>query len=261
MITTSKIQSLKRKSNEPAESIVLRRFVDERKNYFIVKRAFDIFLSFLITILILSWLFPIIAFLIKLESRGPIFFIQRRVGRGGRTFSCFKFRTMMVNAEANVRQAQVNDSRITRVGRFLRVSNLDEFPQFFNVLLGHMSIVGPRPHMHADCTKFSSVVSSYKFRNMVKPGITGLAQVKGYRGPTKDFSSIFRRYQFDAFYVRNANFWLDLRIIRKTAGQTFTALFDRLIPNTSANPSGYRKWVANFRSFIGSLVIMLIYPL
>ena len=132
---------------------------------------------------------------------------------------------MIVNHEANSKQAQENYSRITRIGSFLRKSNLDEFPQFLNVLIGNMSIVGPRPHMHVDCNKFSSVVPGYKFRNFVKPGITGLAQVKGLRGPTKDFESIFHRYQFDAFYVRNANIWLDLRIIRQTAVQTLGTLF------------------------------------
>ncbi len=140
---------------------------------------------------------------------------------------------MVVNEQANTRQASENDARITRVGNFLRKSNLDEFPQFFNVLLGQMSVVGPRPHMHADCYNFSSVIANYKFRNMVKPGITGLAQVKGYRGLTKNFESIFHRYQFDAFYIRNANFWLDMRIVRKTAGQTLDLLFSVLLNQES----------------------------
>lgn len=226
IVTIAKIQSFEQRRN--AEKEPLRRFIDERKNYFFFKRVFDLSVSFLVTVFILSWLFPIIAILIKLESRGPVFFVQRRVGRGGRAFACFKFRTMVVNSEANTRQARENDARITRVGMFLRKSNLDEFPQFINVLLGHMSIVGPRPHMHADCNKFSKTVTGYKFRNLVKPGITGLAQVKGYRGPTKNFESIFHRYQFDAFYVRNANFWLDMRIIRKTAAQTIKSLFLKL---------------------------------
>ncbi len=124
---------------------------------------------------------------------------------------------MYINRDADVRQATDDDPRITRIGRFLRVTGLDEFPQFFNVLMGQMSIVGPRPHMYADCNKFANAINGYKFRNLVKPGITGLAQIKGYRGPTKDFESIFHRYQFDAFYVRNANFWLDIRIVRKPA--------------------------------------------
>lgn len=127
---------------------------------------------------------------------------------------------MVVNKYANSKQASENDIRITRIGKFLRKSNLDEFPQFLNVFIGQMSIVGPRPHMIADCNNFSKVISAYKFRNMVKPGITGLAQVNGYRGVTKDFDSIFGRYQYDAFYIRNANFRLDFSIISKTILQT-----------------------------------------
>jgi putative colanic acid biosynthesis UDP-glucose lipid carrier transferase len=156
---------------------------------------------------------------------------------------------MVVNSEANMAQAEKNDSRITRIGAFLRRSNLDEFPQFLNVLIGHMSIVGPRPHMHEDCHKFSRIVPGYKFRNMVKPGITGLAQVKGLRGPTKDFESIFHRYQFDAFYIRNASFGLDIRIVRQTAIQTLTALFSRALAS-SRNLPVYRKWAMSFRNLI-----------
>jgi putative colanic acid biosynthesis UDP-glucose lipid carrier transferase len=158
---------------------------------------------------------------------------------------------MVVNEFANIEQASENDSRITRVGRFLRRTNLDEFPQFFNVLLGHMSIVGPRPHMHADCNTFSTAVSGYKFRNVVRPGITGLAQVKGYRGPTKDFKSIFHRYQFDAFYVRNASFWLDMRIIRKTAAQTLRGIFSGIFQaagGASGNSKPSKEWAPSIES-------------
>ncbi|MHA4847422.1 sugar transferase [Flavitalea antarctica] len=231
-------------------SAPVRQYVDSKKRFYIQKRLFDIFVSLFVSVFILSWLFPLIALLICLESRGPVLFIQRRVGMGGRTFKCLKFRTMVMNNEANSRQAQVNDRRITRIGHFLRVSNLDEFPQFFNVLAGQMSVVGPRPHMHADCTRFSSVVAGYKFRNMVKPGITGLAQVKGYRGPTRDFASVFHRYQFDAFYIRNANFGLDMRIIRKTAGQTVIALVNKLGGNSRPVLSGNRRWVMAIRSLL-----------
>ncbi|GGB06252.1 hypothetical protein GCM10011511_32080 [Puia dinghuensis] len=136
---------------------------------------------------------------------------------------------MYVNAEANTKQATDDDPRITRMGRFLRKSNLDELPQFLNVLVGQMSIVGPRPHMYKDCASFSRVVDSYKLRNLMKPGITGLAQVKGYRGPAQSFDKIFRRYQWDAFYVRNANFWLDLRIVHFTAMQTFSYILSKFI--------------------------------
>lgn len=231
MITTfSKIQSFETRVGH-VSTINLRSYLAQKRNYFFFKRLFDLFFSFFVIIAVLSWLLPIIALLIKLDSSGPVFFVQRRVGRWGRTFKCFKFRTMVVNELANSKQAVENDYRITRVGSFLRRSNLDEFPQFFNVLLGQMSIVGPRPHMHTDCNSFSSVIDNYKFRNTVKPGITGLAQVKGYRGPTKSFKDVFHRYQFDAFYVRNANFWLDIRIVRKTAAQTFKTILAKFLPN------------------------------
>jgi len=144
---------------------------------------------------------------------------------------------MVVNNEANSKQAEVDDYRITRIGHFLRNSSLDELPQFLNVLAGHMSVVGPRPHMHADCIRFSFLVSGYKFRNFVKPGITGLAQVKGFRGPTLDFGSVFHRYQYDAFYIRNCNFWLDMRIIRKTAFQSVIFVFSRLTKRNVNQPT------------------------
>ncbi|MDR3712748.1 MAG: sugar transferase [Puia sp.] len=200
--------------------IILRKNETERFWYLLLKRSFDVLISSLITLLVLSWLMPLLAIIIRLDSKGGVFFIQHRVGYRGRSFPCLKLRTMYVNAEAHSRQAVENDVRITRVGNFLRKSNLDELPQFINVLLGHMSIVGPRPHMHKDCTTFSAMVATYEFRHLMRPGITGLAQVKGYRGPAQHFESIFRRYQWDAFYIRNAGFWLDLRIIYRTGIQT-----------------------------------------
>lgn len=212
------------------EKVSLRHYVDEKSSYFFFKRLFDITFSLLVIVGILSWLIPVVGLLILLDSKGGIFFIQRRVGKGGKIFGCIKFRTMMSNAEANEVQAKPDDKRITRVGKFLRFTNLDEFPQFLNVVTGHMSIVGPRPHMIKDCNKFAKVVSGYKFRNMVKPGITGLSQVKGYRGPAKEFATIFRRFEYDAFYVRNAGFGLDLRIIRQTTGQVAYALLRRRMP-------------------------------
>ncbi|HUR10956.1 MAG TPA: sugar transferase [Flavitalea sp.] len=228
-------------------NVQLRTFVDKRQHFFGIKRTVDIILSSIIVLFILSWLFPLIALLIKMDSAGPVFFIQRRVGRGGRTFRCLKFRTMIVNGEANDSQAEENDARITRIGSFLRKSNLDEFPQFLNVLTGNMSIVGPRPHMHSDCDKFSQVIPGYKFRNMVKPGITGLAQIKGYRGPTKDFESMFRRYQYDSYYIRNANIWLDMRIVRQTAYQTIYLLWLRLITKENEVRARFKKLASTFR--------------
>lgn len=250
IIPSTPVQSFARKTGFNADTVALRSYVVEKRRYFMFKRVFDIILSSLVIIFIISWLFPIIALLIKLDSNGPVFFIQRRVGRWGKSFKCLKFRTMVVNEHANTRQASDNDNRITRVGNFLRKSNLDEFPQFFNVLLGQMSVVGPRPHMHADCNKFSSVIANYKFRNMVKPGITGLAQVKGYRGPTKNFESIFHRYQFDAFYIRNANFWLDMRIVRKTAAQTINTLFSRIFKSgeDTAVQTSAKQWTPSVKN-------------
>jgi putative colanic acid biosynthesis UDP-glucose lipid carrier transferase len=198
---------------------IIRSFVASKRNYLFFKRAFDLVFSFLAIVLILSWLTPIIALLIKLDSKGPVFFRQRRVGMGGRFFTCIKFRTMVNNEEADQRQAMEDDERITRIGRLLRRINIDELPQFLNVLVGQMSIVGPRPHMLADCIRFSFVISSYQFRNLVRPGITGLAQVNGYHGATPDYESIIIRYYWDAQYVRKAGLWLDIKIIAATITQ------------------------------------------
>lgn len=231
MVGASKVREkdVKKRIRIDANNINLRDYIDSRHRYLYAKRIFDMAVAGLVIVFIFSWLFPILWLLIKLDSRGPVFFVQRRVGFLGRSFPCLKFRTMYDNPEANTKQATENDPRITRVGRFLRHSNLDELPQFLNVLAGHMSIVGPRPHMYQDCNNFSQVVDAYKFRNLMKPGITGLAQVKGYRGPAKSFDKIFRRYQWDAFYIRNASFWLDMRIVHRTAMQTLSYIFSKFI--------------------------------
>jgi len=242
--TGTKEVYFEKKIDTSTKQFTLREYIDKRHRYLFVKRVLDVSVSVLVVLFIFSWLFPILFLLIRLDSKGPMFFIQKRVGFLGRSFSCLKFRTMVVNSSANTLQASENDPRITRVGRFLRKSNLDELPQFLNVLFGDMSIVGPRPHMHQDCISFSKVVETYKFRHLTRPGITGLAQVKGYRGPAHDFERIFRRYQWDAFYVRNANFWLDLRIIRKTAGQTISYIFNKLFALNEEQPvpSEKNKW-------------------
>lgn len=203
------------------KEIPLRTYVDEKKGYFFFKRAFDIVISSLFIGFVLSWVLPLLALLIKLDSKGPVFFLQKRTGKGGKPFTCYKLRTMILNREADLWPALENDSRITRVGRVLRKYNLDELPQFFNSLSGSMSIVGPRPHMIFDCNRFSFEVPGYKFRNMVRPGITGLAQVKGFHGPAVDVRDISLRYGWDAFYVRNAAFLLDIRIVRRTVGMLF----------------------------------------
>lgn len=204
------------KDCEEGQQIEIRRHQYAKRNYFIVKRGMDVMTALLISLLVFPWLFPIIIILIKLDSQGPSFFKQKRVGFLGETFWCYKFRTMYVNDAADIRQAIKNDPRVTRIGKFLRNTGLDELPQFINVFLGHMSIVGPRPHMLKDSEEFAEVVADYKFRNLVRPGITGMSQVRGYRGPATTFQSIFRRYQWDAYYVRNVNFFLDMRIIAET---------------------------------------------
>jgi putative colanic acid biosynthesis UDP-glucose lipid carrier transferase len=202
----------------PIKKAPLRAPLELKRRYFFFKRSFDLFFSLIVIAGMLSWLLPVMALLIRLDSRGPVFFLQKRIGRGGKKFTCFKLRTMIVNAEADERQASEDDPRITRIGRLLRRTHLDELPQFLNVFFGSMSLVGPRPYMPLDCRNFSVMVPGHSYRNFVKPGITGLAQVKGLHGPgpVLDFKTIFWRYQWDAFYVRNAGFLLDLRVIRQT---------------------------------------------
>lgn len=199
----------------------LKDAVDNRNRTFLfVKRAIDLSVSLIITVAILSWLLPVLAILIKLDSRGPVFFRQKRTGYRGRTFDCFKLRTMKVNPEAHDLQAALNDPRITRMGRFLRSSNLDELPQFINVLLGDMSIVGPRPHMLSDSCYFAELFPGYYNRYLVKPGITGLAQINGFRGPTPNVRSVYKRLQWDLYYVEHATTGMDVRIIILTALET-----------------------------------------
>jgi len=198
------------------EIVLLKQYSKPKKSYTVVKRGFDIVFSLLFIVGVLSWMVPVVAILILIDSKGPVFFVQRRIGRNGRIFSCLKFRTMIVNDEAHEKQAEENDYRITKLGKLLRETNIDEFPQFINILIGDMSIIGPRPHMLSDCTRFSFVIPSYQFRTLVRPGITGLAQVKGHHGPTLNYESIFMRYHWDAEYVRHAGFWLDLKILFRT---------------------------------------------
>jgi len=204
------------KNWEDLRQLTIRQYLVSKRTYLVYKRGMDIFTSLLVALLVYPWLFPIIIFLIKMDSKGPVFFKQKRVGFLGKTFWCYKFRTMYVNDAADTRQASYDDPRVTRIGKFMRNTCLDELPQFINVFLGHMSIVGPRPHMLKDSHEFATVVANYKFRNLMKPGITGMSQVRGCRGPASTFQSIFRRYQWDAYYVRNISLGLDLRIMVET---------------------------------------------
>lgn len=182
----------------------------------VIKRAFDIAFSLTVIVLLLSWLLPLLALLIKLNSRGPVFFRQVRSGIDNKQFHCLKLRTMYVNKDSNSLLARRGDSRITPIGAFLRKTSLDELPQFFNVLFGQMSIVGPRPHMLKADEEYAMVAEKYKVRHFVKPGITGLSQVRGYRGDTTEAYQIRGRVRLDIFYLENWTFWMDLKIIYYT---------------------------------------------
>jgi putative colanic acid biosynthesis UDP-glucose lipid carrier transferase len=181
-----------------------------------IKRVFDLFFSLIIILGVLSWLTPLLAILISLESRGPLFFFQKRTGLDNREFYCYKFRSMAVNENADRQQASKYDMRITRIGKFLRKTSIDELPQFYNVFLGTMSVVGPRPHMVKHTDEYAGKVDKYMVRHFVKPGITGLAQVRGYRGEIERESDIQNRIKFDVFYIENWSFLLDVKIIVQT---------------------------------------------
>jgi len=178
-----------------------------------IKRFFDIVFSLFIIIFIFSWLFPILSIIIKLESKGPVFFTQIRSGRDNNPFKCYKFRSMRVNSDADHMQATRNDNRITKSGAILRRTSLDELPQFFNVLIGNMTVVGPRPHMIKHTKQYSQLIDRFMVRHFLKPGITGWAQIKGLRGETKTVDAMLKRVEADVWYLENWSFLLDLKII------------------------------------------------
>ncbi|MBU2995968.1 exopolysaccharide biosynthesis polyprenyl glycosylphosphotransferase [Cellulophaga baltica] len=182
----------------------------------VLKRFFDIIFSIFVIIGLLSWLTPIIALIIRLESKGPIFFRQLRNGIDNKEFYCYKFRSMGLDNGGDRFQTVKNDMRVTKVGKFIRRTSIDELPQFYNVLFGNMSVVGPRPHMLKLSLEYEAIVDKYMLRQFVKPGITGLAQVRGYRGEIEEDSDIINRVKFDIFYVENWSLILDLKIILQT---------------------------------------------
>ena len=188
----------------------------------LLKRLFDITFSIIVIVFILSWLFPVVAILIKLSSKGPVLFKQKRSGINNQNFNCLKFRSMKLNNDSDVLQSTEGDSRITKIGRFLRRSSLDEMPQFFNVLIGEMSIVGPRPHMIKHTEEYSQLINKYMVRHFVKPGITGLAQIKGFRGETKNPKLMENRIRMDMLYVESWTMALDFWIILRTVFTLFT---------------------------------------
>ncbi|MEP6673930.1 MAG: sugar transferase [Ferruginibacter sp.] len=186
-----------------------------------IKRTTDLIIAVLVIIFLLSWITPLMAILIKLTSRGPVFFLQKRNKRKGDLFTCIKFRSMFVNSDADILPAGKHDKRITRLGKFLRNHYLDELPQFFNVLIGDMSVVGPRPHMVSDNLKYEEQVNYYGYRHSVKPGITGLAQVMGYVGAADNIDKMRERVNMDIFYLRHWSFKLDITILLRTFGRSF----------------------------------------
>lgn len=189
--------------------------IEEPFNKFI-KRSFDIILSIIIIVGVLSWLTPILAIFIMLESKGPVFFKQRRNGLDYKEFYCYKFRSMRPNPEAHLHQIRKNDPRVTRVGKVIRKTSIDELPQFINVLKGEMSVVGPRPHMVSHTHMYAKRIDKFMVRHFIKPGITGLAQVSGYRGEVEDDNHIINRVKYDIFYLENWSLFLDIKIVFQT---------------------------------------------
>ena len=191
---------------EPLQSLTNRIF----------KRAFDFITSLLTIVFIFSWLFPIIALIIKLTSKGPVFFVQERTGKDGESFKCFKFRSMVVNTKSDQQQATRNDARVTPFGAFMRRTSIDELPQIFNVLLNQMSLVGPRPHMLKHTDEYRLLVDKFMVRHFAKPGVTGWAQTNGFRGETKTVKDMENRAEADIWYIENWSFLLDLKIVFNT---------------------------------------------
>lgn len=185
--------------------------LEDQDNRF-TKRFFDVFFSLLVIIFILSWLYPIIGLIIKLQSPGPIIFRQLRSGQNNEPFWCYKFRSMRVNTDSDKIQATRHDQRITKFGQFIRKTSLDELPQFFNVLMGQMSVVGPRPHMLNHTKEYNVITENFMVRHFVKPGITGLAQIRGLRGEITDMKYIQERINMDIEYLENWNLIADIKI-------------------------------------------------
>lgn len=187
----------------------------------IIKRSFDFIFAILVIAIVFPIVVPILAIIIKLSSKGPVFFRQQRSGENNKTFWCWKFRTMHVNKDADKIQATKNDSRVTGIGKFMRKTNLDEIPQFLNVLRGNMSVIGPRPHMLKHTEEYRALIKNYLVRHFAKPGLSGWAQVNGFRGETKNLEQMRMRVEYDIWYIENWTFLLDLKIIFKTTINMF----------------------------------------
>jgi len=206
------------KTSQPISYPGLRSFPLGKPSGRILKKSFDLLITTLLFVFIFSWLWPLLALLIKISSPGPVFFRQERWGIHGKSFICYKFRSMVResrDADENGRyqQARRNDWRVTRLGRFLRRCNLDELPQIINILKGEMSMVGPRPHPTFMNLESKNLVPHYQLRHLIKPGITGWAQVNGLRGETGNPELLRKRVEYDIWYIENWSLWLDIRIV------------------------------------------------
>ena len=209
---------------ETKNSILLKKKIKKKplkKNLnAVLKRTFDIAFSGLILVFFLSWMFPLFALIIKLQSSGPVIYKQLREGKDGVHFLCFKFRTMHLNGESDYSWTKLNDPRVTKFGVFLRRTSLDEFPQFLNVFLGQMSVVGPRPHPIKLNDTYRDSIQKFSLRHETRPGVTGLSQMKGYRGSITHYHQMNSRVKLDRFYIRSWTFLLDLKIILLTIPAT-----------------------------------------
>lgn len=190
------------------------------------KRVVDVILAAILILLLLSWMLPLLLILVCLESKGPLFFVQQRIGYQGRVFPCVKIRTMRTQVPG--KEFSSDEDRITRVGWWLRLTHIDELPQLFNVLRNEMSLVGPRPHMLSHDAQFSLLVPQYRQRQLLRPGITGLAQAEGFYGEAVDYFSIAGRTRLDLFYIRKISAGLDFSILLKTLIVVPTRVFNRL---------------------------------
>jgi putative colanic acid biosynthesis UDP-glucose lipid carrier transferase len=182
----------------------------------VIKRAVDIVVSVIFLITLFPIIYLILGILIKLSSPGPVFFVQERTGLKGKSFNCYKFRSMKCNVEAHIRQATVDDERKTRTGNFIRRTSLDELPQFINVFKGDMSLIGPRPHMLYHTTEYSPLINRYMARHFIKPGITGWAQITGSRGEIDRLEDMENRIKKDIWYIENWSITLDIEIMLRT---------------------------------------------
>jgi putative colanic acid biosynthesis UDP-glucose lipid carrier transferase len=202
--------------------LYIRKFPLSHTHNALIKRAIDIIISFIFLITLFPVIYLVLGILIKLSSPGPIVFLQERTGLKGEKFNCYKFRSMKCNNEAHAKQATSDDERKTRIGDFIRRTDLDELPQFINVFIGDMSIVGPRPHMLLHTHQYSQLINKYMVRHFVKPGITGWAQINGFRGEINKLEEMEGRIKKDIWYLENWSLALDMKIIIKTVFMMIT---------------------------------------